>query len=83
MTKSVALLNDVGALLVRHANQNGINLNDEFKSVDDFKRFVIAFTFKTMTDMGIPVDQATDAVLGDGACEKIFNSVWEKSQSKK
>ena len=71
------LLNAVQAMLIDFANSNNINLRDEFKSVDQFKQFVIALTVKTLTDSGIELSKAYDIVFGDGSFEKLANDVWE------
>ena len=79
--KHLKLLNAVQAKLIEFANDRGINLRDEFKTVDKFKEFVIAFTFKALTDNGIDVPEAYDIVMGDGAYVKLADDVWSKLSS--
>jgi hypothetical protein len=71
------LLNAVQAMLIEFANSNNISLRDEFKSVDQFKQFVIALTVKSLTDNGIETSKAFDIVFGDGSFEQLANDVWQ------
>ena len=74
-TKSLAILNQVQSLLISHANSNGINLADHFKTVQEFKDFVIGFAFQGLRDAGMDVPEAFDATLGEGQYEALFNSL--------
>jgi hypothetical protein len=67
------LLNGIQSIIIDFANREGINLADEFATVQDFKQFVIALTFKQLTDMGIEVEKAFDMTLGDGQFQAMFD----------
>lgn len=79
--KNLALLNAVQKLLIDFANKKGISLADEFETVDEFKKFVIAFTVKNLTDLGMSVQTALDLTLGDGTYDRIVESTWNAAQS--
>jgi hypothetical protein len=65
------LLNGIQSIIIDFANREGINLADEFATVQDFKQFVIARTFKQLT--GIEVEKAFDMTLGDGQFQAMFD----------
>ena len=71
-TDHIDLLNQVQKIIIAQANATGINLADEFASVEDFKQFVIAFAFKGLRDAGADVDAAFDAVTGKGEYDAMF-----------
>lgn len=73
MSNSTALLNGIQSIIIDFANREGINLATEFVTVQDFKKFVIAFTFKALKDMGIDTEQAFDMTLGDGQFQAMFD----------
>ena len=73
---NLEVLNAVRSLLVKFANERGISLAQEFKTQDDFKRFVIALCVKTLTDNGMSVKNAFDFVMGDGTYDGIVDQVW-------
>lgn len=74
------LLNKVQAFMVDFANQKGINLKTEFGTVEAFKKFVIAFTFKTLIDIGLETKAAYDLVFGSGEYEALAERVWAAVQ---
>tara|TARA_R110000803_G_scaffold32357_6_gene71395 strand:- start:3249 stop:3485 length:237 start_codon:yes stop_codon:yes gene_type:complete len=74
------LLNKVQALLIDHANANGLVLADEFGTRDNFAKFVISFTIKNLTECGMSLPQAFDTVMGDGAYRKLADDVWTTLQ---
>ena len=80
MSRSTDLLNAVQRFLIDFANREGINLADDFKTVDEFKKFVIAITFKTAVDIGLTVPEALDLTLGDGSYDRLVSEVWEAAQ---
>jgi len=80
MTKSTAILNAVQSHVIGYANAKGISLADEFASVQEFKQFIMALTFKTATDIGLTVKEAFDLVAGDNAYDNLVSSVWESAQ---
>lgn len=80
MKTGINLLNKVQSLLIGFANDNGISLHAEFGTIDAFKQFVIAFTFRSLIDLGIETSEAYDIVFGDGAYEKLANDVWAACQ---
>ena len=69
----INLLNQVQKLIISIANDNGINLADNFTTVEDFKNFVIGFAFRGLRDSGASVADAFDATLGQGEYEALFN----------
>ena len=73
--KHLALLNKVQRLLIDQANASGTNLADEFETPQDFKDFVIAFTFKGLMEAGATTEEAFDAVCGEGECKALFDRV--------
>lgn len=74
-TNHTAILNQVQSMLIAQANASGINLADSFETVEDFKKFVIAFAFQGMRDAGADVATAFDAVLGSGEYDAMFEKV--------
>ena len=70
------VLNKVQRLLIDFANEKGISLQDEFKTVDEFKKFVIAFCVKQLVDAGFTVQNAMNFILGDGTYEAILEKAW-------
>jgi hypothetical protein len=80
-TKSLTLLNAVQKLLVDFANDQQISLAAEFGTVDNFKRFVIAFTFKQLTELGIETREAYDLVFGDGSYDRLAEDVWTRANA--
>jgi hypothetical protein len=81
MTKSLELLNKVQAFIIDYATNSGISLHDHFASVDQFKNFVIALTFRTLTEAGISTEDAFNAVCGDGAFKRLADDLWEQFQT--
>jgi len=77
---STELLNKVQTFMIDFANSKNIRLDREFDSVEQFKQFVIAFTFKTLREIGIETDTAFDIVFGDGAYAKLAEEVWAANQ---
>lgn len=75
------LLNQVKSLILSHANENGIDLASEFEARSDFVNFVISCTLKSILDLGVPVDQAWDIVMGDGSFESLADDVWTQMQA--
>ena len=53
-------------------------LADEFANVDEFKKFVVALTFKTLKAQGMDTDKAFDTVFGDGSYDELFEEVWNQ-----
>lgn len=72
------LLNKVKDLIIDTANKNGIILANEFKDRDEFAQFVIALSFKTLTDAGVATDKAYETIMGEGEYEKLFNRVYDE-----
>ncbi len=69
-------LNTIKSEIVKTANENGIDLNNEFKSPADFKEFVISFAIKTViNNTGYTMEKAYDLVLGEGSYKDIYNGV--------
>lgn len=78
MKPGTQILNDVQQLLIDFANKEGIVLANDFATVDEFKRFVIGFTFKALTDIGLATDKAYDIIFGDGAYVEMAANVWNQ-----
>lgn len=74
--RSIELLNKIQTELIAFANRQGINLANEFKTVDDFKQFVIALTYKMLIDLGVEPKEAFDMTLGDGAYDRLVEITW-------
>lgn len=74
------LLNAVQRYMIDFANAKGIILADEFGTVDEFKKFVIAFTIKTIVDLGRDVSEAYDIVMGEGKYDELAEAVWNAAQ---
>jgi hypothetical protein len=79
-SQSLELLNGVKDLLVQFASENNINLRDEFETVDEFKKFTIALTFKQLVALGVEVKDAYDMVLGAGQYDELVEKVWNAAQ---
>ena len=73
---NIELLNNVQAFLIQQSNEAGINLASEFDSVEDFKRFVIGAAFKGLRDAGATVQDAYDAVIGEGAYDNLASDIY-------
>jgi hypothetical protein len=80
MSKSIDLLNNVQGFIINFANKSGISLHDQFKSVDQFKQFVVAITFRTLTEAGMSTEEAFNAVCGDGSFKRLADELWETLQ---
>lgn len=76
------LLNRVQRLLIDHANAKGISLDAEFGTVDRFKEFVVAFTFRILTDAGMSTEAAFDTIFGGGAYVDLAERTWNTLQAK-
>jgi hypothetical protein len=76
MAKHLQLLNKVQEMLIDFANRKGINLADDFATVQEFKDFVIALTFKLLTENGVSTAAAFDMIAGDGAYERSVENLW-------
>jgi len=76
-------LNAVQKQLIDFANANGINLANEFKSVEEFKNFVFSFAIKSLMDIAnMTVNSAYDFVMGDGSFQSLCDEVWAKLNDK-
>lgn len=78
--KGLDLLNAIQAMLIDFANKNGIILSQEFETVQKFKDFVIAFTFNSLTSIGLSVREAYDVIFSDGAFDALAERVWNENQ---
>lgn len=81
-SRSLQLLNEMNKMLVNTANEKGICLKTEFGTVENFKKFVIAFTFKQLVDLGYEVKDAFDIVIGDGEYDKLVKRTWTALKAK-
>jgi len=76
------LLNTIQAGLIKVASENGINLADEFKTRDEWKKFVFSFTIRSVMDvMNWDLPKAWNAVNGDGHFEEFSNNLFEQLQA--
>ena len=78
---NIELLNKVNSYLVDQATANGVDLQTEFGTVDNWKKFVMSLTFKTLRELNVATDVAFDLVFGNGQYEDLVNSVWEAAQN--
>lgn len=69
-------LNAIKDLFVQFANDNNIDLKKEFGTPDAFKQFVIAFTFRTLTENGLTTEEAYNTIFGDDAYEALFADLY-------
>lgn len=77
------MLNVVKDLIIQDANEKGLNLQDDFKTRQDFMNFVIAFTIRSLMQiLKIEVSEAHDIVFGEGSYRELCDSVWESLQAK-
>ena len=77
-TNQLAMLNGVQTLLISEANANGINLADNFATVEDFKKFVITMSIRALVDAGQEFRTAFEMVLGEGSYETMAHSVYDQ-----
>jgi hypothetical protein len=75
------ILNKTQAFLIDQANEKGINLEEHFATVQDFKGFVIAFAFKNLTEAGMAADEAFDAVCGEGKFNEMAEYSFQKANA--
>jgi len=78
--ESLALLNEVKDLFIEFANKSNIDLQERFGTVEKFRKFLIAFTFMQLTEMGVEVKDAYDIVMGCGQYDALIEKVWQDAQ---
>lgn len=79
---NVKLLNEVKNRIIAFANDNSINLQAEFGTVEKFQQFVIFFTIRAIVEIcGLSVAAAYDIVAGDGAYAEMADAVWAQLQT--
>ena len=76
MTTNTKLMNMVQQHIIKFSNEQGISLAAEFKSVDEFKRFVVSFSMHLLIEAGKTVQEAYDIVMGDGSYKQLSDDVW-------
>jgi hypothetical protein len=69
-------LSRVSKLFIEFANNNKISLAAEFGSQEAYERFIVAMAIKALTDAGVQMSVAFDAVLGDGEYKKISEEIF-------
>jgi len=74
-------INEVKNMIVKAATENGIDLADQFETPEAFKRFVLAFIFKNLRDLGVPTNEAFDLTFGEGQYEELVHNVWTAAQT--
>lgn len=77
---SLKLLNEVQTHMIDFANREGIDLQKSFGSVEEFKKFVIAFTIKSLLDLGVEMKDAYDMVMGSGKYDELVEKIWNAGQ---
>lgn len=77
---SLKLLNEVQSFMIEFANREGIELQKSFKTVAEFKKFVIAFTIKSLLDLGVEMQDAFDMVMGSGKYDELVEKIWNAGQ---
>jgi hypothetical protein len=82
MSKPFELLNKVQEFVIKFANENSVNLHDEFGTEDKFKEFIVGLSIKTLVDCGLSVEAALDLVLGEGTYAKIAEECWNTIEAK-
>ena len=76
------LVNSVKNMIIDWANNEGVNLADHFESRDDFAKWIISFTIKSVMDiLSIELQAAYDIVMGDGSFNALADSVWNQLQA--
>lgn len=77
---SLKLLNEVQSFMIEFANREGIELQKSFETVGEFKKFVIAFTIKSLLDLGVEMQDAFDMVMGSGKYDELVEKIWNAGQ---
>ena len=75
-SKALELLNGIKDRIVKAANEQNRQLSQDFKSVDDFKKFVFACAFRALRDNGLTTEQAWDFLTGEGEYKKMLDDCW-------
>mgnify|MGYP006967052016 CR=1 FL=1 len=76
---NVQLLNAAKDQIIKIANENNINLKDEFGTPDKFKQFVFSLTIKMIMEIGsMTVEQAYNIVMGEGSFQQLSDDVWNQ-----
>ena len=71
------LLNRIADMIVSQCNKDGTKLTDEFKSVEDFRMFVISFAIKSIMDFAkVDIATAYNSVMGEGEYEAMVDVVY-------
>lgn len=78
---SLKLLNEIQSFMIEFANREGIELQKSFKTVGEFKTFVIAFTIKSLLDLGVEMQDAYDMVMGSGKYEELVEKLWNSGRA--
>ena len=73
---NLKLLNSLKAFVVEFSTKNGINLQDEFGTVDAFNNWLVAVAVTALVEQGKDIETAYDIVMGDGAFRKMADDVW-------
>jgi len=78
-TFNTNLLNNVRNLFVAWAKSEKIDLNQHFKTREEFLKFLIAFTFKfAIENLNMSQDDALNLVLGEQTVNRIADQVWNQ-----
>ena len=80
MENGTKLLNALQANMIEFANEKGIDLQKEFGTVFEFKKFVIGFAFKLLTQNGMAIDAAFNLLFGSNAYEQLAEEIWNSAR---
>lgn len=81
-TFNTNLLNNVKNVFVAWANSEKIDLNQHFKTREEFMQFLIAFTFKFCIDnLKMSQDDALNLVLGQETVNQLAEQVWNQANA--
>ena len=75
---NVELMNAVSKIVIDHCNATGIVLANEFKTRDDFTKFVVGITLTMLQKIGLDVDAAWNVIFGAGAFEQLASDLWSR-----
>jgi hypothetical protein len=80
---NLELLTSLKRFLVDYATEQGICLNEQFGTMQKFDVYVFAIAVKGLMDQGMSCKEATNAMLGDGAYDRLAGQLWDRFQAEK
>ena len=78
---NMEIISRVAKYFTSAANEKGIDLQAQFGTKERWIEFVIAVTFKGLTDAGASTEKAWDILFGRGAYEELFEAVCENAKA--